>query len=266
MSTDNKRFLIIPDNENIADSIALAEKYNMGFEYNDFFMPDVLDDDAECMVLTYDYKKFRLPDYCTLHGAFFDVIVCSVDKRIRKISDFRVKQSIAAAEKIGAKAVIFHTNYNPFLNSPKYVEDWIMQNTEYWGNILQKYPDMNIYLENMFDTSPEIIARLAENLSVNSNFGVCLDYAHASLTSVPVRTWWEMLSPYVRHMHINDNDLISDLHLAAGDGLINWDEFYNLYELFADDPTILIETSSLENQKKTIDKFVSDGFIHDPRI
>lgn len=262
MSTDNKKFLIIPDPKNIYASLELAEKYELGFEYNDFFAPDVLDDASLCKQITDKYKKHTLPGYCTVHGAFFDVIVFSPDRRIREVSDLRVKQSIAAAEKTGAKAVIFHTNYNPFLNSPKYVEDWIMQNTEYWGNILQKYPNMNIYLENMFDTSPEIIARLAENLSVNSNFGICLDYAHASLTSVPVRTWWEMLSPYVKHMHINDNDLVSDLHMAVGDGQINWDEFYSLYELFADDPTILIETSSLENQKRSIDRFVRDGFIH----
>lgn len=256
-----KKFLIIPDKENISESLALAEKYNMGFEYNDFFMPDVLDDDGECLKLVYDYKKFQLPDYCTLHGAFFDVIVYSVDKRIRKISDFRVKQSIAAAEKIGAKAVVFHTNYNPFLNSPKYVEDWIKQNKEYWENILQKYPDMNIFLENMFDTSPDIMARLAEKLCSHKNFGICFDYAHAALTEIPLKIWAERFGPYVRHMHINDNDLVSDLHLAVGDGKINWNEFYSVCEEFSNDFSILIETSSIENQIKSINKFIKDGFM-----
>ena len=256
-----KKLLIIPDKNDLSESLRLAEKYDLGFEYNDFFDPDVLDDPLNYEQIMGRYKERSLPDHCTLHGAFFDVTVFSPDKRIWEVSDLRVKQSLKAAEDIGAGSVIFHTNYNPFLNSPDYVDKWLRVNAGYWGEILEKYPDLNIFLENMFDDSPEIIARLAEKLSGHGNFGICLDYAHASLTPVPLRVWCERLSPYIRHMHINDNDLVSDLHLAVGDGKINWKEFYDLYDLFAGSSPMLIETSSLDSQKKSIEKLISDGFI-----
>ncbi len=113
----------------------------------------------------------------------------------------------------------------------------------------------------MFDNSPEIMAALAESLSAHSNFGVCLYYAHAYLTNVPGSEWMKALGPYVRHMHINDNDFVSDLHLAIENGLINWNEFYSLYDMYVKDSTILIETSSIENQRRSVERLANDEFI-----
>lgn len=256
-----KKFLIIPDRSKISESLEAAEKYGLGFEYNEFFMPDILDSEEECGEIINMYSRLKLPEYCTLHGAFFDVTVFSPDEKIRHISDLRVRQSISAAERIGARAVVFHTNYNPFLNSEKYVDSWIEQNTEYWGKILREYSGINIYFENMFDNSPDVMRRLAERLCTYGNFGLCLDYAHASLTKAPCEIWAEKLGKYVRHMHINDNDLIGDLHLAVGDGKIDWKKFYGIYEKYMNEPTILIETPTLENQMRSVKKLIDDGFM-----
>lgn len=256
-----KRFLIIPQIERLAESSLLAEKYGVGYEYNDFFMPDVLDDEQRIEIITETYRKSGLPEYCTMHGAFFDVIVFSVDKKIRQISELRVEQSISAARGIGAKAVVFHTNYNPFLNSPAYIGAWLEQNLQYWNGVLERNRDIGIYLENMFDSSPQIMSRLAEKLCAHENFGICLDYAHASLTPVPPEEWAQALGKYVRHIHINDNDLQSDLHLAVGDGRINWDEFYSLYEKYLNGSSILIETGSVENQRRSVSRLIADGFM-----
>lgn len=256
-----KRFLIIPKIGELKLSLELAQKYGLGFEFNDFFVPRVLDDEDERDRIIGEYKRFALPEYLTSHGAFFDVIPFSLDEKIRAVSDLRIRQSIDAAREIGAGAVVFHTNYNPFLNSEAYVKDWIRQNAEYWNGILTVFADMNIYLENMFDSSPEIMAALAERLCANDNFGICLDYAHAALTAVPQREWVESLGGYVRHIHINDNDFKSDLHLAVGEGKIDWSEFYELYEGRMNGATILIETSSIENQIKSLERMTADGFM-----
>ena len=39
--------LIIPDIKAMPEYIQLAEQYHMGFEYNDFYMPSLLDDANE---------------------------------------------------------------------------------------------------------------------------------------------------------------------------------------------------------------------------
>ncbi len=256
-----KQLLIIPDRNNLADTMKLAEKYSLGFEYNDFYMPAVLDSAEQINSIVSEYKKINLPDYCTLHGAFFDVIPFSPDPKIRKISVLRIEQSIAVAEKTGAKAVVFHTNYNPFLNSKAYIRSWISENIAFWSGILENHSNVFIYLENMFDTTPDIMCELAENLSRYSNFGICLDYAHASLSKVNPKEWAAVLGKYVKHIHINDNDLISDLHLAWGNGKIDRNSFYSCYEQYMNNASVLIETASAENKLRSLEQLEADGFI-----
>ena len=256
-----KEILIIPDVNNLDADIKLAEKYSFGFEYNDFFYPDVLDDEKRLNEIIEKYKSYKLPEYSTVHGAFFDVIPFSVDSKIREISMLRIEQSINVALKLGAKAVVFHTNYNPFLNSPVYVEGWIKENVQIWSEVIKKHPDINIYLENMFDMTPDIMLRLSEELCVYDNFGICLDYAHASLGKIEPHIWAEKLGKYVKHIHINDNDLVSDLHLAWGKGQINRKLFYESYEKFMGAATVLIETSLMENKLNSIEVLKEEGFI-----
>jgi len=256
-----KQILIIPDINNIEETLKLAAKYNLGFEYNDFFIPDVLDNKERIGFLCDSYKQHEMPNYCTMHGAFLDVIPFSPDKRIRDISILRINQSLEVARQLGVKGVVFHTNYNPFLNSHAYVEGFIKQNIKLWDDILQENQDMNIYLENMFDTTPYIMEEMARQLSKNNNFGICLDYAHAALSEVAPEKWARTLGKYIKHIHINDNDLVSDLHLAWGDGKIDRYSFYEAYSTYMNRATVLVETSSYENKIKSLEVLEKEGFL-----
>ncbi|MBQ7981115.1 MAG: sugar phosphate isomerase/epimerase [Oscillospiraceae bacterium] len=256
-----KQLLIIPDRNNLADSLEIAEKYSLGFEYNDFFVPKVLDSKQTLDGIVAEYKSVKLPEYCTMHGAFFDVIPFSFDERIKEISDLRIEQSIAAAEKIGAKAVVFHTNYNPFLNSEAYINSFVETNAAYWDGVLKRHKSVSVYLENMFDTTPDIMVRLSERLCVNDNFGICLDYAHAALSAVQPKLWAKALGGYIKHVHINDNDCVSDLHLAWGVGRIDTAEFYRCYEKYMNGATVLVETNAKENILASLKRLKADGFI-----
>lgn len=256
-----KQILIIPNVNNIEESIKLADKYSLGFEYNEFFDPNVLDSEEKINEIISKYKSFGLPGYSTLHGAFFDVIPFSVDKRIKDISNLRIEQSIDVAKRLGVKGIVFHTNYNPFLNATAYVEEFVKQNALYWSDVLKKHSDVNIYLENMFDSTPDVMEALAEELSTYDNFGICLDYAHAALSKVASQEWARRLSKYIKHVHINDNDLSSDLHLAWGDGKIDRQSFYDCYEKYLSEATVLIETSLDENKLRSIEKLIEEGFM-----
>lgn len=251
-----KQILIIPSIQNIDESLEIAEKYNLGFEYNDFFTPKVLDDAEKKNEIILKYKSHKLPEYTTSHGDFFDVTIFSSDKHIREISEMRIIQSIETALEIGAKAVIFHTNHNPFLKQPWYISGWLCDNVNFFSEQLEKYPHLNIYIENMFDTSPDMLFMLAEQLCIYDNFGVCLDYAHASISPTPINEWIEKLHKYVKHLHINDNDLISDLHLAVGDGKIDWNLFKNYYDAYFSNTSMLIETTPLKYQLRSIEKLI----------
>ena len=69
------------------------------------------------------------------------------------------------------------------------------------------------------------------------------------------------LAPYIRHVHINDNDGVNDLHRPVGSGVIDWKQFRVLKEKYFADATILIETSSIEEQKASLQYMEENAFI-----
>lgn len=256
-----KQLLIIPDVNDMEVTLSLAEKYNLGFEYNDFFDPVVLEDKIKVATLIDRYMEQSVSSYCTMHGAFYDVIPCSRDARIRDVSRLRIEQSIEVAKRLGASAVVFHTNYNPFLDSLAYNKIWIEQNAEYWSSVLEQHTEISIYLENMFDSSPDMLEELSKTLSGYQNYGVCLDYGHAAISKTEPVEWARRLGKYVKHIHINDNDLICDSHLAWGAGKIDRFGFYRSYESYMGDASVLIETRTTENKLRSLKQLEEDGFI-----
>jgi endonuclease IV len=256
-----KKLLVIPDFKNIDDSIRLARGYDAGFEYNDFNFAKSLDDEAFCEKTVNEYKSYKLPDYTTNHGAFIDVLPYSTDKKIKEISIHRINQSIKITRKIGAKSVVFHLNYNPYLNHELYVKIFPKLNIDVWRPIIEENPDINIYIENMFEQDPYIIKKVAKALSEYDNFGLCLDWSHAVLSKTNPQIWAEELKEYVKHIHLNDNDLKVDTHLAWGSGQINRNQFYNCYDRYLSDATILIETVDIPDQRASLRQLEEDGFI-----
>ena len=222
-----EHLLLIPDKKNIEDSLKLADAYGCGFEYNDFFRPDNLDRKEWVQDTISFYQNLKnKPGYCTLHGAFFDVTVFSDDSKIRQASDYRVEQSLKIAGELGAAGVVFHTNYIPNFLQEAYRNGWVEKN-----------------------------AALGEKMQSIPNFGICFDYAHAHAFGEvwQIEEWVKALAPFVRHIHINDNDFMSDSHLALGDGKIKWDEFKKYYEKYFSKASVLIEVTGEEKIKKSLD-------------
>lgn len=251
--------LIVAREQDIESYKAIAEEYNVGFEVNDFYNPEVLENEDEMNRLVEFYQREGLPKGSTMHGAFFDIVVFSHDLRIREISELRMEQSMKIAVRIGVKGVVFHTNISPVLSGMEYDQRAIEMTVEYLECLLKRYPDTEIYLENMFDADPDILAAISERLCIYENYGVCFDYAHASISSTPIQTWVEALAPYIKHIHINDNNLKRDQHLALGDGKIDWQQFMEYRKKYFDDCSLVIETTLPENQRRSL-KYLEQNF------
>lgn len=251
-----EQLLLIPDKGNIQESLKLADVYGCGFEYNDFFLPENLDNENWVKDRISFYQRLdNRPEYCTLHGAFLDVTVFSDDSKIRQVSDYRVEQSLCIAERLGVTGVIFHTNYMPNFFQESYRRAWVDKNVAYWTKKAVVHPDLNIYMENMFDTDFQLLAALGEKMQDIPNFGICFDYAHAHAFGdvKQIEDWVKALAPFVRHIHINDNDFSSDLHLAVGDGKIIWNDFKKYYEKYFSKASVLIEVKGTDKIKKSLD-------------
>lgn len=244
--------LILPDRAHIQESLGLSQEYGLGFEYNDFYMG--MDDQSAIDECAAFYLENRPPRPCTMHGAFYDVAVASVDEQIRAVSQRRVKQSVEICRRLGAKAAVFHTNTIPGLaNLPAYAEPWLNGNALFYSELLEANRDVGVYIENMFDQTPELLRRLAERLADHPNFGVCLDFAHASISPTGIERWFEALAPYIQHCHINDCDGIGDLHWPLDRGALNIPRFIELLEKYGVTASVVIEVKGADAQRGSLE-------------
>ena len=245
---------MIPDFRSVNESAQYSEEQELRFEYNDFIFPSVLDDEKLVEERIAAYKMLnRDCSGDTMHGAFFDVTVFSFDAKIRETSMLRMRQSMEIAKKMGLRGVVFHGNHLPFLHGEIYDTNWRDRTEEAVRLLAKDYPEIEIFMENMFDDTPEMLGQLAERLTDVTNFGICLDYSHAQITSKNGAMWFERLGKRIRHIHVNDHCFAGDAHMTPGEGMTDWEEFFRLKDQYAPEATVLCEVSGLEKTKKGIE-------------
>jgi sugar phosphate isomerase/epimerase len=206
-----------PDHE-----LEVARRYGVGVEVQCLALPRVLDD---APVRHAEKLRSRLEGLrrVGIHGAFIDTCHFSLDSEIRRAARKRYLESIDLGEVLGADSVVFHSQYNPIIKVPGYLKLYVEGSREFWPEVLEYAHErgMVVYLENMFDHSPEPIRRVMEAVD-NPSFQVCLDVAHTAVFSdQPFEAWVEALGPYVGHIHMNDTHGEEDSHLGLGQGSLD---------------------------------------------
>lgn len=258
-----KGLYLIPDKSNIEQSLHLIEEHQGACEYNDFFLAQVLDDKKKQLEIIDAYAKVR-SDFSqdTMHGAFLDVTVHSTDLRIREVSELRVRQSMDIAKEMGLRGVVFHTNRIYGFRDETYLKNWKETNKAFFAKLCEEYPNQQILMENMFDEAPDVLRGLAEEMTDYDNFGVCLDYAHGVVFGNRPEVWVKELAPYIKHIHINDNDLQNDMHEAVGAGQIDWKQFQQQIDEYQIKASVLVEVSGIEKQKKSLEFMKENKLWH----
>ena len=252
------KFSIIPDIQNISETMAISEKYDLRFEYNDFTNPSVYSDEKQIDHIIEAYKALdRDRSFDTMHGAFLGIDIAAVDPVMREYSQKLCKQSLGIAQKLGIKGVVFHTGLIGTLRVDYYIKNWIDTAVDFFTSLCKEYADIDIYMENSFEQEPTVFVELMRLMVQIPNFKLCLDYSHAILTKTPIDEWVEAFKPYVAHMHLNDNDLTNDLHLAVGDGKIDFNEWLSLVNEIDYNHTILLEMNGFDKVEKSL-KYVSN--------
>jgi sugar phosphate isomerase/epimerase len=71
----------------------------------------------------------------------------------------------------------------------------------------------------------------------------------------------EQLSPYIRHVHINDCDGREDGHLPLGRGVLDIPAFFGLLEQNQINSSILLEVKGVENQRESLDYLRARGIL-----
>lgn len=197
------------------DWYQLAVSENLRFEILEFSSAYVNTQIPDEMIQW--YRKTGFSD--SLHGAFMDNFPISPDFKVREISRQRCEDSCQLAKTVGAKNVILHSTALPFLRGP-IMEGWCKEAAAYYQGLAQKY-DLNIYLENFHDVTPEPLKHFM-NYITDPRVGLCLDVGHANYTRVPVSCWIEELGDHIGYLHLSDNGGEWDDHCVLGSGTVDF--------------------------------------------
>lgn len=250
---------IVPNFDRLEESLLLSKEYDTAFEYDDFCdYPIYSDDEAIKRRIDAYLSLDRNRGKDTVHGVFKDICFAATDPVIREYSRKLGQKSMMIAKELGCKGVVFHTLFIPnLLKTAAYREMVTDSFSGYVSSLAAEFTDLEIYVENTFETTPDVILGIMDRTSSFSNIKVCLDYAHAAISGTAPEEWIEKLAPYIGHMHLNDNDLKADLHQPVGDGSVDYRKFKELVLEKKTDTTMLIEMASIENARKSL-KYLSN--------
>lgn len=185
-----------------------------------------------------------------IHGPFLDLNPASNDTLIRRATRQRFQQAYEAARRLEAGKIIYHTCFVPRVN---FLEGWVDLAVPFWKEFLEdKGNDIQICMENVFDPEYEILAEVVREVN-HPAFSLCLDVGHANHASkTPITQWIEGLAPWIGHVHIHDNDGITDSHQAIGEGSIPWHEVLKALHDFCPQTDCTIENVTREAVEKTL--------------
>lgn len=187
----------------------------------------------------------------SVHLPFQDLLPGARDPLIRDATSRRLKAAVETAKIYDPVHLIGHAVYwHPFyLNN---FDQWLNNSLITWREILAHWPDHPpLYLENVFETDPEPMARLMRELDA-PDVGICLDVGHwmsfaGGAEKKNLRHWMESLAPWMGHLHLHDNDGTSDHHAGMGQGDFPWPEFFSMLKELGLRPGFTLEPHTMES-------------------
>lgn len=227
------------------DAVRIAKEYGLGLEIAEYCTAWNMDEKF-AGVDGVVKKKLEGISESLLHAPYNELFPCAIDKKARALAAYRYRQAIDLAKRYGAKKVIIHGGYNPWIYYPVW---YIEQSIVFWKEFLKEDPGVEIVLENVLETEPQWLLDIAKGVD-DPRLKLCLDIGHVNAYSkIPLVDWLESWAPYLSHFHIHNNDGSRDQHNALNDGTIPMKEFLIraeelcpnatfTFELMKDEPSI----------------------------
>lgn len=165
---------------------------------------------------------------CSVHLPFFDLSPGAEDAELLELSRTRLHQAAELARLYRAAHMVGHPDFIAKRDGRQGGETipdvgWLARSRESWEP-LPRLAEAPLFLENTYERSPRPLLALLEDLGLETT-GICLDVGHWNhFAGGGVRQdlpfWVATLAPYLRHLHLHDNDGSADQHLGLGEGNI----------------------------------------------
>jgi sugar phosphate isomerase/epimerase len=159
----------------------------------------------------------------TFHAPFEDLWPGARDEEARRLTVRRLRQAISLAPLFRPRGIVVHGGYFGWVYDFD-SDRWLEPARRTFGEALEaaEKEGVDLFLENVFDESPEHLLRLKRAVG-SERLGFCFDAGHATLFSeLPVHRWMEAFGTDLRELHLHDNRGGRDDHLPVGEGGINF--------------------------------------------
>ncbi len=198
------------------NAASLARKWGLGLELTDFCEARKLEEPAAM-----EAARARCSGIGSLwlHAPFAELSPCAIDPRVREVVMLRFRQTVQAALALGIRRIVVHSGYIPLVYFPEW---FTARSVEFWREFLRDAPDgLCLALENVMEPGPDMLVQIAAGVD-DPRFGLCLDVGHANtrVSETPPLDWIAPMAPWLRHVHLHNNDGDWDLHDALGQGMI----------------------------------------------
>lgn len=167
----------------------------------------------------------------SIHAPFMDMAPGAVDSYVRQGTERRFKQAIDVAERVSARAIVFHSGYGKWKYDHK-VEPWLANSLEFWPDIIKRASEAGVMvaIENIFEEGPGTLKMLMDGLGTK-DAGICFDVGHFNLfTRFTLKDWIDAIGQFIVELHLHDNLGDVDSHMPPGDGNIDFESLFSLLD------------------------------------
>lgn len=243
---DKNRIYIATFSEHAAET---AAKYGVNLELNDTCISMRLDPEHMDVTLRSMEKELTKAGSrnAIVHGPFTEIIPSAIDHRAVEFGLERLEEAFEATRAMGLNRMVVHTGYIPLM----YHKSWHLEKSiEFWKRFMEGKPaDFQIYIENVFDDEPNMMADLIDGLD-DPRIRMCLDVGHAHVFTecgYDVYQWIEILGKRIGHFHMHNNDGTADTHQSMEHGTLNMARVMETIKKYCtDDVTFTIESRKSE--------------------
>lgn len=235
------------------NAVEVARENGVNIELNDICISENLDPsrrEETLQIMRKELEDCGSQD-TILHGPFTEIIPSAIDHRAVDMGLARLEEAYQAAEALGIKRMVVHTGFIPLM----YHKVWHLERSiAFWNRFMADKPaDFQLFIENVFDDEPQMIADLIDGLH-DPRIRVCLDVGHANAVTLPeydVYQWIELLGSRIGHFHLHNNDGKDDLHSDLNEGTLDMKKvLYYIRTYCTADVTVTIESRTCAENVK----------------
>ena len=200
-----------------------VKKTQSGLELDQFCSAENLDGaqyDKCCQEIRRIFEDCKVStEHAVLHAPFNELHPAAIDPLAKDLARRRMEQAYTACRDLGISKMVVHSGYVPHI----YFKSWHReQSVKFWTEFMADKPaDFQLCIENVLEDEPQMMADMLEDID-QPNISICLDIGHAHcIGDVPVSQWIRVLSPYINHFHLHNNDGSYDWHAPFDEGTMD---------------------------------------------